>query len=90
MKRCPHCGQEWTGVRLRGRLTPIKAHILSIITRAGRDGASLDWLQDTMPDHTRSCIKVHIHQLNKLIDEEGYFIAKHSGNYVLQLRNVAA
>jgi hypothetical protein len=82
-QHCPHCGREMPEMRLGVRLTPLKARIFDLIKRGGRDGIDRRDLFDIAfdnPDRKRSyrTLKAHIHQINELIEDEGFRITGRS------------
>ncbi len=82
---CPHCGQALPETRLGVRLTPLKARIFDIITRAGPDGISASDLFDIVctEGQSRETLKSHVWQINDLIEDEGYRIKGRDSYYAL-------
>jgi hypothetical protein len=82
---CAHCGQALPETRLGARLTPLKARIFDIITRAGVDGISASDLFDIVfaEGQSRETLKAHIWQINDLIADEGYRIKGRDSYYAL-------
>ncbi len=80
MTGCPHCGaQNVLGVWLTRR----RAEILERVRRAGRDG--LHYLDTPFNRHL---LKVHVHQINDVLEETDYkIVGKRAGpwsSYVLE------
>src|SRR5262245_12961625 len=80
---CPHCHQTLRVSRLGVSLSPLKARILDLITRAGPDGiAGDDLFRLVFEDRRgwrskpirRTTLKSHIWQINDALDGTGHRI----------------
>jgi hypothetical protein len=94
---CPHCGvpignlRTLEGVeRLGVRMSPFKAHILDTIKRCGQDGIESAMLYEMLFGHrdpmpSRNNLRLHVAQINELLEDEGWRIAgsKSLHRYVL-------
>jgi hypothetical protein len=84
---CNYCGQTLPETRMGVRLTPLKARILDVVTRAGPDGISardLFGIVFESGERSRETLKAHVWQINDAIaDEAGYRIAGTDGFYRL-------
>ena len=70
---CPCCGQQLQEYRFGVRLTPGKARVFDLITRAGENGiATADLVAIT--GLSARCIKSHIWQINDVLADTGYRI----------------
>jgi hypothetical protein len=67
------------------RLTPLKARIFDIITRAGVDGISASDLFDIVftEGQSKETLKAHVWQINDLIADGGYRIKGEDSYYAL-------
>jgi hypothetical protein len=81
-KTCACCGQPLTEIRLGVRLMPLKARIFDAVRRGGGDGIDRRNLFNIVfgddDAHSRKhgfhTLKVHIVQINELIEDTGYRI----------------
>ena len=72
MSACPHCGAEQ---RLGVWMTPRKLAIFDRVKRSGDDGAHYGDF-----DMSRGTLRVHIYQINALLEETDYAIRGYRGN----------
>ena len=65
-KRCPHCHQTMPESRAGVRLSPLKAHIFDVITRAGEHGVTIETINALCFDgrSTTANVRAHIYQIN--------------------------
>jgi hypothetical protein len=85
---CSYCGQTLLDIRLGVRLPPLKA-IFDLIHRGGQDGIPAADLFAVAFDERRwssKTPKVHVSQINELIDDAGYRIVALGGPYCLVRR----
>jgi hypothetical protein len=75
---CPHCGQRIPPTRLGVRLTPLKARVFDLIEGGGADGIATEDVK-TILGMSTSCFKSHVHQINELIEDEGFRIRASRG-----------
>lgn len=74
---CPHCGSVVRAVRAGVPMTALKARMFDAIRRAGPDGISAaDLHAITFQDRDTgiAAVKVHISQLNELLEDTGFVI----------------
>lgn len=82
---CNYCGQTLPETRLGVRLSPLKARIFDIVTRAGPDGISSADLFNIIctEGQSRETLRAHIWQINDAISDEGYRIKGTDSFYAL-------
>ena len=73
---CPYCNQPLPEMRLGVRLTPFKARLFDVVARAGSDGIMGEDLYNLVctEGQSRDTLKVHIWQINDILEDEGYRI----------------
>jgi hypothetical protein len=85
MVLCPHCRQPLPTERFGVRMTVLKARIVDLVSKAGCEGiltdALLERLQHEMSVNT---LKVHISQINDLIEPAGAMIRSYQHRKYLQ------
>ncbi len=86
---CHHCNQPLPETRLGVRLSPLKARIYDLVMRGGLDGILWEDLRDCIAafsDMNRKSFNNHIHQINELIEDEGYRIMGRGRARLVNLR----
>ena len=79
---CPKCGQALPVTRAGVAMSALKPRIFDAIKRTGPDGiecADLYELIFATRGSSRETMKAHVWQLNELIADEGYRIARRGG-----------
>ena len=74
---CPHCHLPMVHERLGVPLTPLKARIVDYIKANGDLGASTEELRHELyssKDVHRATVRVHIHQINDLLESTNWII----------------
>jgi hypothetical protein len=72
-KLCHYCGQELPSMRMGVKFTPLKARLFDLVQRGGLNGIDRHDLLE-MLQITNKALNSHIHQINSLIEDEGYRI----------------
>jgi len=80
-RTCPLCHQHYAVERLGIRLTPLKARIVDYIKASGDLGASTEELRHELyssKDVVGATVRVHIHQINDLLESTKWIIRSES------------
>ena len=92
--RCPHCGQTLVFVRAGVRLTPLKADIFDLIKAAGEVGVSSQEILDRAfrDRHVAGAdiVKMHVYQINELLEATGFVIVSDRRRWTIARRKVRA
>jgi hypothetical protein len=92
--RCSQCGQPLTFERAGVRLTPLKAAIFDLIQAAGEIGvSSQEILQQAFRErHVAGAdiVKMHVHQINDLLEATDFIIRSDRRKWTLERREVRA
>ena len=75
---CPHCNQPMDNNRVGIRLSPLQAAIFDVIKASGDTGVTSQSIRTIVYENRRapklSAIKVHIWQINEVLQETEYMI----------------
>ena len=91
MKTCPYCRQPMPIVRHGVRMSSLKAAIVDLVSSAGSEGILVDALIDRLAHPmSHNTLKVHISQINDLIETDGVMIvSRHHRKFLVRVEKRA-